>query len=152
MVAILYYADQFLWSNLWKRGIWNSWRHFRNVNDKLNSMYFFSSKFLSINHSRIILNRWYRFHNILYFISAKICTLVSIKLYLHQMGLNFCSLVVFMSCLGDDISSDTPHHVAIPAVPRHFRVSIDLRSIANLVISHPTSIFLRYSSPSPPHR
>lgn len=48
---------------------------------------------------------------------------------------------------GDDVSSGTqPHHeISVPPVPHHFRVSIDLKCVANLDVTHPTSVFLKYT-------
>ena len=50
---------------------------------------------------------------------------------------------MFCVLTGNEESSSTERHVLVPGVPHHFSISIDLRRIANLAVSHPVMIFLR---------
>ena len=58
-------------------------------------------------------------------------------------------LIITCSCwcsihTGNEQSSETGRHLVVPAVPHHFSIMIDLRRIANLTVSHPVLIFVRW--------
>lgn len=48
---------------------------------------------------------------------------------------------------GEVMTSSTEEHIAVPASPHHYCVSLDFRYIKNLDVKHHANIFLRYTYP-----